>query len=220
MTSPLRLVAYERFKSRLFDRTLSPGAFITQRELCELLDSPMGAVREALKRLEVEGMIHLLPQRGVQIADINLRFINEAFHFRLLIEQEAVRRMASAPDLPLLRELKSRTTGILDRIAAQQSVDEALLAEGLRVDLDLHVKLVANLGNSLIRDTYQSIEDRVRLIRLNSTYQSTQLARGMTEHLQIIDALLAGDQTESVAALKAHLTTSWRRALGNDEIDQ
>lgn len=223
MSAPLRLVAYERFKSRLFDRTLAPGAFVTQKELCALLDSPMGAVREALKRLEAEGMIHLLPQRGVQIADINLRFINEAFHFRLLIEQEAVRRMAGSPDLPLLRELRTRTAGILDRMdrmSAKGSVDEALLAEGLSVDLDLHLKLVANFENSLIRDTYQSIEDRVRLIRLNSTYQSTRLARAMTEHLQIIDALLAGDEAESVAALKAHLTTSWRRALGNDEIDR
>ena len=219
MNSPLRLVAYERFKSRLFDRTLSPGAFVTQRELCELLDSPMGAVREALKRLEAEGLINLLPQRGVQITEINLRLINEAFQFRLLIEREAVRCMARSPDIPLLREIEKRTTDIADRASAQSATDDSLLDDGLRVDLDLHVSLVAGFENSLIRDTYQSIEDRVRLIRLNGIYRPARLERAMTEHLQIIDALLSGNQTESVEALTAHLTTSWRRALGNEEID-
>lgn len=219
MNSPLRQVAYERFKSRLFDRSLSPGAFVTQRELCDLLDSPMGAVREALKRLEAERLIRILPQRGIQIADINLRLINEAFQFRLLIEKEAVRRMARSPDIPLLEEIMRRTVSILDRAKAQRATDQALLDEGLRVDLDFHVALVASFDNSLIRDTYQSIEDRARLIRLNGTYRPARLARAMAEHVDIIDALLSGDEAKSVEALTAHLTTSWRRAVGNEEID-
>ena len=218
MNVPLRQVAYERFKGRLFDGSLSPGAFVTQKELCQLLDSPMGAVREALKRLEAEGLINLLPQRGIQIADINLRFINEAFQFRLLIEKEAVRRMARSPDVPLLKELRARTLSILDRASAQADDDDSLLEDGLRVDLDLHVSLVAGFENSLIRDTYQAIEDRVRLIRLNGTYQPARLELAMREHLQIIDALLSGDEAQSAEALAAHLTTSWRRSLGNGEI--
>lgn len=218
MNLPLRQVAYEKFKSRLFDKSLSPGAFVTQRELCELLDSPMGAVREALKRLEAEGLIRLLPQRGVQIADINLRLINESFQFRLLIEKEAVRRMARSPDVPLLQELRKRTLDILKRASDKPTDDGALLQEGLSVDLDLHVSLVVNFDNSLIRDTYQAIEDRVRLIRLNGTYQPTRLAQAMTEHIAIIDALLTADEARSEAALTAHLTTSWRRSLGNEDL--
>lgn len=218
MGSPLRQLAYERFKRRLFDRSLPAGAFVTQRELCDLLDCPMGAVREALKRLEAEGLIQLLPQRGIQIADVNLRFINEAFQFRLVIEKEAVRRMAKSPDLALLGDLRRRTADVGDRAASEPGPNEALLDEGLRVDLDLHVGLVAGFDNSLIRDTYQAIEDRVRLIRLNGTYRPARLRRAMAEHIEIIDALLAGDEAASVDAMTRHLTTSWRRALGHDEI--
>lgn len=220
MSPTLRLVAYDRFKSRLFDKTLSAGKFVTQRELCDLLESPMGAVREALKRLEAEGLIHILPQRGVQIADINVRFINEAFQFRLLIEQDATRRMARAPNLSLLRELRDRTSDILRCASSLNDADTTLLDDGLRTDLDFHVSLVANFENSLIRDTYQAIEDRVRLIRLNSSYKGDRLSVAMTEHLEIIDALLGGDEEASVAALTAHLKTSWRRSLTNGDIEQ
>lgn len=218
MNAPLRQVAYERFKSRLFDRTLSPGSFVTQRELCEVLGSPMGAVREALKRLEAEGLINLLAQRGVQIADINVRFINEAFQFRLVIEQAAARRMARAPKTKHLEKLRERTLDLKHRAIEAPGHDDDLMAEGLEVDLDLHVALVANFQNSLITDTHQAIEDRVRLIRLNGSYDIARLAVAMDEHLDILSALLAGDEDASVSALKAHLTTSWRRALGEDEV--
>lgn len=218
MQAPLRQIAYERFKSRLFDRTLSPGTFVTQRELCEVLESPMGAVREALKRLEAEGLISLLPQRGVQITDINVRFINEAFQFRLLIEQDAARRMARAPQMSYLEALRERTEDLRDRAFSSIEADSTLLAEGLEVDLDLHVALVGNFNNTLITDTYQTIEDRVRLIRLNGTYDIGRLAVAMDEHLGIISALLTGNEDASAQAIKTHLTTSWRRALGDGEV--
>lgn len=218
MPEPLRQVAYERFKNRLFDRTLSPGSFVTQRQLCDVLESPMGAVREALKRLEAEGLINLLPQRGVQIADINMRFINEAFQFRLVIEQEAARKMARAPKVEQLKTILERTQSLRDNVAAATTEHDELLEEGLQIDLDLHIALVANFGNSLMTDTYQNIEDRVRLIRLNGAYSIGRLGVAMEEHIAIIEALLAGDQEASAEALRAHLTTSWRRALGEGEV--
>ncbi len=218
MPEPLRQVAYERFKDRLFDRTLAPGSFVTQRQLCDVLETPMGAVREALKRLEAEGLINLLPQRGVQIADINMRFINEAFQFRLVIEQEAARKMARSPKVAQLKSILEKTLELRDQVALAETENEELLEKGLRVDLDFHVALVANFSNSLMADTYQNIEDRVRLIRLNGAYSKDRLGIAMDEHIAIIEALLAGDQEGSAEALSRHLTTSWRRALGEDEV--
>ncbi len=218
MGVPLRKVAYDKFKSRLFDKTLTPGSFVTQRELCDVLESPMGAVREALKRLEAEGLINLLPQRGVQIADINIRFINDSFQFRVLIEQEAARRMARAPQTEILQGILRRTVDLKDRAVDAPEDVEGLLSEGLQVDLNLHVALIANFENALITDTYQNLEDRVRLIRLNSQYSLDRLSVAMEEHVKIISALLEGDENASAETLKAHLKTSWRRALGDREV--
>lgn len=218
MSVPLRQVAYENFKIRLFDRTLMPGRFLSQRELCDILGSPMGAVREALKRLEAEGLINILPQRGVQIADINLSLINEAFQFRLLIEQEAVRKMAASPNRPTLTDLREQTQSIKLRAEQDDGSDGAFLADGLEVDLALHTMLAAHFENSLIRDTHGILQDRVRLIRSNKNYTTARLIDAMSEHLAIIDALLAADQDAAVVALKAHLTTSWRRALGHQDL--
>lgn len=215
MSVPLREVAYTRFRESLFDRTLRAGQFVSQRELCGILDVPMGAVREALKRLEADGLINLIAQRGVQIADVNVVFINEAFEFRILIETEAARRMARDPDTKALGTLRERTVAIID--AAQKETDGDLLALGMEVDLDLHKLLITVFSNALIRQSYQVLDDKIRLIRLNADYSPNRLGAAMSEHLGIIDALVEGDQAAAVSRLSAHLTTSWRRSLGQPE---
>ena len=217
MNVPSRKIAYDRFKNRLFDRTLSSGSFVTQRELCDILESPMGAVREALKRLEAEGLVNLLPQRGIQIIKLDVRFVNEAYQIRMIFEQEAVRKMASAPKEPFLEDLYNRTSEMKARAEMQDWIDGDLGAEGLKIDLDLHDALIANLENTLISDSYQKIDDRVRLIRMNSKFNRDRLIDAMSEHLAIISALLQADEKQSLTALTNHISTSWRRALGDKD---
>ncbi len=212
MSEPLRTMAYARFRESLFDRRLKPGQFVSQRELSELLDVPMGAIREALKRLEADGLINLIAQRGVQIADVNVAFINEAFEFRILIETEAARRSANTPDRERLNEIRAKTQQIIDQSGKTASDD--LMQAGLQVDLELHEFLVSVFTNGLIRQSHQQLEDKVRLIRMNGKYTVDRLRAAMLEHLDIIDALLAGDEQAAVANLNAHLKTSWRRSLG------
>ena len=177
----------------------------------------MGAVREALKRLEAEGLVNLLPQRGSQIIKLDVRFVNEAYQIRMIFEQEAVRKMASAPKEPFLEDLYNRTSEMKARAEMQDWIDGDLGAEGLKIDLDLHDALIANLENTLISDSYQKIDDRVRLIRMNSKFNRDRLIDAMSEHLAIISALLQADEKQSLTALTNHISTSWRRALGDKD---
>lgn len=212
MQKPLRQVAYAKFRESLYEQKLKPGQFVSQRELSEMFEMPMGAIREALKRLEADGLISLIAQRGVQIVDVNVDFINEAFEFRILIESEAVRRMTKAPDLVALSKLRKRTARIIKAVAKDQSA--SLMRDGLEVDLDLHVLLMSGFSNKLIRDSYRLLEDKIRLIRMNGNYTAERLGTAMQEHLRIIDAITEGKQTLAVDMLQAHLHTSWRRSLG------
>ena len=66
----LREKAYARFQLRLFDGDLKPGQFVSQRELCAVVDMKIGPVRDALKQLQAEALVKVIPQRGIQIADV------------------------------------------------------------------------------------------------------------------------------------------------------
>src|SRR5512147_2854055 len=79
----LRAQAYASFQQQIVQANIRPGQFISQRELMQLLGMPLGAVRELIPRLEAEGLLHTVPQRGLQIAHVDLKLINNAFQFRL-----------------------------------------------------------------------------------------------------------------------------------------
>ena len=122
--SLMREVAYERFKAELFRRNLVPGQFVSQGELCALLDVPLGPTREALKRLEAESLVRLIPQRGIQIADIGVTLIHEAFEFRTILELAAVRRFAREAEDATLARLETDTTDTIFTAPRDQRTDD------------------------------------------------------------------------------------------------
>ena len=110
-TSPLslRAQAYESFQQQIVDANIRPGQFISQRELMQLLGMPLGAVRELIPRLEAEGLLKTVPQRGLQVAHVDLKLINNAFQLRQLLEREAASRFVttvSDRDLAAIEQLE------------------------------------------------------------------------------------------------------------------
>ena len=92
----LRARAYENFRQQILKANVVPGQFVSQRELTQLLDMPLGAVRELIPRLEAEGLLRTVPQRGLQIAHVDLNLIHNAFQLRGMLEREAALHFVKA----------------------------------------------------------------------------------------------------------------------------
>ena len=211
--SLMREVAYERFKSELFKRNLTPGQFVSQGELCELLDVPLGPTREALKRLEAESLVRLIPQRGIQITDIGVTLIHEAFEFRTVLEVAAVRRFALHGDEAVVADLEERTTAVLRRLDGGSNTDPRLLDAALQVDWAMHDLIVEAMGNRIMMTAHQQNFDKIRMIRLHGR-SPRYLPLALEEHVAIIRALKKRDPDKAAAALEHHLKCAERRALG------
>ena len=211
--SLMREVAYERFKVQLFKRNLVPGQFVSQGELCALLDVPLGPTREALKRLEAESLVRLIPQRGIQIADIGVTLIREAFEFRTILELAAVRAFAKTADDATLAELERSTRSVLERMAPGNEVDSRLLDAALQVDWGMHNLIIDSMGNHILRSAHQQNFDKIRMIRLHGR-SPRYLPLAMEEHLAVIEALQRRDADGAAAALERHLLAAQHRALG------
>ena len=208
----LREQAYERFKQRLFSRKLRPGQFVSQRALAALVGTSEGPMREALKRLEAESLVRLVAQRGIQIAEINVEFIRNAFGLRLALESSAVRAFAHTVSKSECARLATLFTEVAERIRRNPAAK--LLDEALRIDRDFHRMIVASLDNALIDEVYRLNDDKIRLIRLNSRFTPDRITSATAEHLAILEALAAREADAAVAALERHLAISLRRSLG------
>lgn len=211
--SLMREVAYERFKAELFKRNLTPGQFVSQGELCELLDVPLGPTREALKRLEAESLVRLIPQRGIQIADIGVTLIHEAFEFRTILELAAVRRFAVEADAAVIADLEERTTAVLKRLDGGSNSDPRLLDAALQVDWGMHDLMVEAVGNRIMMTAHRQNFDKIRMIRLHGR-SPRYIPLALEEHIAVIRALGRRDPDAAAAALETHLKAAERRALG------
>ena len=210
----LRAKAYESFRQQILEANVRPGQFISQRELMQLLDMPLGAVRELIPRLEAEGLLRTVPQRGLQIAHVDLALINNAYQLRLVLEREAALRFCATVSDADLAAIEDAHLGIVER-ARRGPVDAALLTDAQSVDWGLHDLMIDALGNTLISEMYRVNSLRVRLIRLERAMLSEDaLLPAMEEHLWFIAALRQRDPARVAARLTHHLESAHLRVLG------
>jgi DNA-binding GntR family transcriptional regulator len=210
----LRVQAYESFSQQILNAQIRPGQFISQRELMQLLGMPLGAVRELIPRLEAEGLLRTVPQRGLQIAHVDLKLINNAFQLRLLLEREAAQKFVGTVSDADIAAIEDAHLRIVER-ARRGPIDDELLTDATTVDWGLHDLMIDTLGNELISQTYRINSLRVRLIRLEgSTLSPDVLLPAMEEHLWFIDALKRRDADAVVQRLTHHIESARRRVLG------
>jgi len=215
MTQMMREAAYATFKTSLFEEKIRPGQFLSLRELCETLEVSMSPLRDALRLLEGEGLVELLPQRGLRITMVDPEFVKNAFQVRRFLEVGACRELVSAGSWPALQGIRDRTQAVVDR--AEGGVDKALLREAYDTDWEFHNGLVATMENDVLTDIHGSNADKVRLIRLNARFTSSRVLPAMREHLVVIDALLEQRLDDAATAMVDHLKISEERALGSEK---
>ena len=209
----LRERAYAAFTDRLLARDIVPGQFVSQRELVEITGLPLGAIRELVPRLEAEGLIVTVPQRGMQVAHVDLNLIRNAFQFRLMMERDAVGafvREAPIEEIERLAEAHKRVI----KEAAKRITPETIRRAQI-VDWDMHDTIVDFLGNEIVSSAYRVNSIKIRLIRQAEVrLDPGRVETVMREHLAIVDLIRARDAERATAALAAHIQDARNRALG------
>lgn len=209
----LRNLAYERFRESILTGNLRAGQFVSQRELVQMLNVPLGAVREMIPRLEAARLLLTVPKRGLQIAHIDLKLIRNAFQIRSMIEREAVQYFIQRVSDEELDEEERKHREILAR-ATSGRPDPALDRDALKVDWSLHDRMVDAMGNEILSEIYRANSLHVRMIRLDARQVRPQrVVPAMEEHLRFIALLKARDEAGAVRAMQEHVEQSRQRVL-------
>lgn len=203
--------AYERFQRALLNEQLKPGQVVTQKLLVKLLKLSVGALRELLPRLQAEGLLTVLPQRGIQITVVDLPMIRDAFQMRLALEREAVIFATKNWPQEIVDQQIHIHQNILDRQAVNPSKE--LLAEGQEVDTQFHKLLVGSTKNKLMIQAYDIVSIRIRLINLERIRLSDAvLPNAFNEHLTILHAMNERDELAVINCMETHIQNARTRA--------
>ncbi len=205
-----RATARRKFISALLAQRFRPGQLMSQREIAEITQTSLASVREALKILETEGIVQLIPQKGVAIREMGRKDIQDAYQLRLMIELQAIEPyVQNVPDAEL-SALRAQTRALMNAPAV-----EPALAFERRVVLDheIHRNIVSALDNALIAHVHRNTESIMMLSRLNLPVNFYNAGPAMQEHLDMLDHIANRDINAARQALQDHLIGSCMRAV-------
>ncbi len=197
-------LAYDYVKARLLDGRFAGGTLLSENEIAQRLDVSRTPVRQAFVQLEAEGLLELYPRRGALVVPISPSEAEDVLEARMLIEQHAARRAASAG--PALAE------ALRGHIADQ----ERALEDGAGfawADRHFHYALVESAGNQLLTRQYDSLRDRhQRIAAATVAGDPARIGRFIAEHREIVAALEAGDGDRAAELLGTHLQGAHEQA--------
>ena len=208
-------LTYETLKERILDRKLAPGDRLNIDALTRDLGVSSSPVREALVRLQAEGLVVLELYAGYTVAPHPTReYLVKLYDFRVLVEGYCARIGAARKDpatIALLQSLVKRMGGT-KRLGAQYK-DYKKLGQA---DAQFHQAIVDSAGNEVLSEVYASKHTHLLMSRLFHERPDAGSPAGgvMDEHRAVLAAYEAGDGRAAERALVSHLEQSRRRLLG------
>jgi DNA-binding GntR family transcriptional regulator len=200
--------AYALTKELVLTGELPGGHLFSEGEIASRLNVSRTPVREAFVRLQVEGLLELIPKRGVVVVPVPPGEAEDVLDAREAVETAAVRRLLRRPDLVPAAVEQLRSALRIQRTHAEAG-DLHAFAEADEV---FHAAIVAAGRNALTIRFYATLADRQRRMSIHALGPAPeQLPVVLREHEELIAIIEAGDHAAFSPALRAHLDGTHRR---------
>lgn len=196
MTAPRQLAheAYQRIISMIFEGELKSGDLLQETSLGELFGMSRTPVREAIKRLESEGLA-IVVGRFTRVRSVTLADVEEVFFLRLELEPLAARSAVRLPPT----EVDATEVCVRHLMASDPAVNDLQR----QTDYEFHHLLGREFGNQAVAQTISALHRRTCIFDHRQLPERFQ--RSCEEHLEILDAVRRGNADIVEAALRAHL---------------
>lgn len=197
--------AYERLLSAIDSGDLPPGSRLLESQLAERMGISRTPVREALRRLEAQGLVTHEPHRGVVVAELDYDQLGELYAVREVLEGTAARlaaRHASPEEIDVLREMAESHAALVD--------DAQGLAEANK---RFHRQINRACHNRYLNSMLENM--RVNLALLSgTTFTLPERRRAtVTEHREIVDAIAAGDEALAERLARQHISSGYKARI-------
>jgi DNA-binding GntR family transcriptional regulator len=199
--------AYAKIKGRLVSAAYAPGSFLQESDICG--DTRLGRtpVHQALHRLHQEGMLEIIPRKGILIKSDSLAEIMVALEARELVESFCAAQCAVRASESELAELRS----LLDKYdSVRESGDKANLME---IDRAFHARIGEIAGNPLLVEFLRPIHERMSRIWFLPHWQFQDFNMTEGEHERLYEAIRKRDGRAASAAMTEHIESLKRRII-------
>jgi DNA-binding GntR family transcriptional regulator len=198
-------LAYQALRAAVQDGVLEPGQRIPELELCALLKVSRTPVREALRRLQSDGMVVHAPGGGLAVAQHDLRAMAELYDVRESLEGTAAALAARHADRTELRVLEAI-------LAAHRELPDDARVHA-RENKVLHEHIYRAAHNRFLLGSLQSLHDSLALLGRTTFAAPGRIQEAWAEHAAIVAAIARHDEAEAEALARQHVRRGYEIRL-------
>jgi DNA-binding GntR family transcriptional regulator len=199
----------ERLRAAILGGHFGPGERLREEELARSMGVSRGPVREALVRLEREGLLVIRRNRGAVVAQLSREDLDEVYTLRVTIERLAVQRAAAFGDAPSL----ARMQAVVDQIAVavKCGISEQEAAE---LDIEFHDRIYLAANHRRLYECWTTLKPQLHILFLNRNVANADFRDyAVTSHQQILNAIRDRDESLAVQLTEVHLRGSYDLAV-------
>jgi len=193
--------AYAEIRHRVITLAFRPGEFLNESMICASLGIGRTPVHEALHRLQLEGLVQIVPRKGVVIRTDSLNDVIALIETRMVVEPAAMALAAERAQPSHLRSLEALLR------QARQAIRQSDRAGYMVLDAEFHNEIVRATGNSVLADVIRMLHQRASRIWHLQVWNEADLHVTQVEHEAIFEALKSGSRDRTADASRAHLTS-------------
>lgn len=191
--------AYQELKRIIITGGIGPGEKLKEADLAAALGISRTPIREAVNRLEKEGLVEIFPQRGAFVVQPTERDIFELFLIRENLEGLATRLAAERVTPSALARLDACVEGFTEPFSEHDVERYA------REDFEFHRSIVVLSNAQRLIQLVSSLHDHIRIFRLTTRGVSDRMKPSLDEHRQIIEALRRKDAGAAEERMREHV---------------
>ena len=206
---PLRELVFDALREAILSgTTLKPGERMMETKLAEELGVSRTPVREAIRKLELEGLVVMLPRKGAYVADISSRDLVELFEVRGALESLAAGLAAERITPEELEQLEQ----ILHRISFY--VENKDLKKLIEADTEFHDVLYTASRNRKLFSIISAMREQIQRFRTNSLAKPGRMKDTLIEHKKIVEAISQRDVALAQKLAIRHIENAEERLMG------
>ena len=197
---PLREIVYEELKRQILVGEIAPGTRMMEVELADVMGVSRTPVREAIRKLEKEGLVSIEPRKGAYASNVSIKDMVDVLEVRQGLEGMAA-AMASGK---ITESQKKELLSIIEKYKA--AVEAANVEEIIRYDEEFHSMIIAISGNKTLMQVFSTVQElalRFRYIYYDDFNRYESMPK---EHQHIEEAIITGDAEKAQVAAEEHVS--------------
>ena len=200
-------MAYEQIKDGIITLHFLPGQYLNEGAICALLQVGRTPVHQALQRLELEGLVEIMPRKGVIVLPDSISEIIKILESRATVEADLARSAAKNATARDVRELQTLANAI------KQNKNGSDIDSFIAADRAFHRKLAELAGNSVLSDFAQQLHERSIRYWYLHLWRTIDVQATARQHAAIADAIARHDETRAARALREHIDMLMKRLM-------